>query len=170
MKISGLCILVTLTFSLFSIEVFAEKQRVAAPRNAPTGSIVIIEKERALYFVDQPGQALRYPIAVPKSGKQWFGAARIASKRIRPDWQAPAEVLRDNPTLTGVIPGGHPNNPMGAAALVLDRDEYAIHGTTHKGRASIGTSASYGCIRMYNEDVLDLYARVGVGTPVYMFR
>ena len=77
-------------------------------------------------------------------------------------------VSRDHPELPAIIKGGSPSNPMGVAALTLDRAEIAIHGTSNKMRRSIGTAASYGCIRMLNEDVTDLYQRVSVGTPVVM--
>ena len=89
---------------------------------------------------------------------------------MQPAWSPPAEVKRDNPRLPNVIAGGAPNNPMGARALTLDRSEIAIHGTTPSMRASIGSAASYGCIRMYNEDVIDLYNRVSVGTRVLAVR
>lgn len=128
------------------------------------GTIVIRTGERRLYYVRGDGTALRYPVAVGKPGKQWFGEARIDGKYVRPAWSPPAEVKRDNPRLPSVIPGGAPNNPMGARALTLDLDEYAIHGTNRPG--SIGTYASYGCIRMHNQDIVDLYERVSVGTRV----
>ena len=128
------------------------------------GTIVIRTGERRLYYVRGDGTALRYRVAVGKPGKQWFGEARIDGKYVRPAWSPPAEVKRDNPRLPDVIPGGAPNNPMGARALTLDLDEYAIHGTNRPG--SIGTYASYGCIRMLNEDIVDLYDRVDVGTRV----
>ena len=75
---------------------------------------------------------------------------------------------RDNPRLPDVIAGGSPRNPMGAAAMTLAGGEYAIHGTNRPN--SVGTYASYGCIRMYNQDVVDLYGRVSVGTQVYVTR
>ena len=75
---------------------------------------------------------------------------------------------RDNPRLPAVIPGGSPRNPMGVRALTLDRDEIAIHGTNRPD--SIGTFASYGCIRMHNRDIVDLFERVRVGTPVLVTR
>jgi len=128
------------------------------------GTIVVRNAERRLYFVKGDGTAVSYPVAVGRPGKQWTGEARIAGKYVRPAWAPPAEIRRDNPRLPRVIPAGAPNNPMGARALVLDRDEYAIHGTNRP--ASIGTPASYGCIRMTNEDVIDLYGRVRVGTRV----
>jgi lipoprotein-anchoring transpeptidase ErfK/SrfK len=105
-------------------------------------------------------------VAVGKPGKQWFGTASIDGKYVAPAWSPPAEVKRDNPRLPNLIAGGSPHNPMGAAAMTLQGGQYAIHGTNRP--SSVGTYASYGCIRMYNQDVVDLYARVDVGTPVYM--
>jgi lipoprotein-anchoring transpeptidase ErfK/SrfK len=128
------------------------------------GTIVIKTGERRLYYVRGDGTALRYRVAVGKPGKQWFGEAQIDGKYVRPAWSPPAEVKRDNPRLPDVIPGGAPNNPMGARALTLNLDEYAIHGTNRP--SSIGTYASYGCIRMLNEDIVDLYDQVDVGTRV----
>jgi lipoprotein-anchoring transpeptidase ErfK/SrfK len=128
------------------------------------GTIVIKTGERKLYYVRGDGTALRYRVAVGKPGKQWFGDAQIDGKYVRPAWSPPAEVKRDNPRLPDVIPGGAPNNPMGARALTLNLDEYAIHGTNRP--SSIGTYASYGCIRMLNEDIVHLYDQVDVGTRV----
>jgi lipoprotein-anchoring transpeptidase ErfK/SrfK len=128
------------------------------------GTIVIRTAERRLYYVRPDGTALRYRVAVGRPGKQWYGEARIDGKYVRPAWAPPAEVKRDNPRLPDVIPGGSPHNPMGARALTLDLDEYAIHGTNRP--SSIGTYASYGCIRMLNEDIVDLYEQVHVGTRV----
>ncbi len=75
---------------------------------------------------------------------------------------------RDKPSLPAVIPGGSPRNPMGAAAMTLSGGEYAIHGTNAPG--SIGGFVSYGCIRMHNADILDLFGRVSVGTTVVVMR
>jgi lipoprotein-anchoring transpeptidase ErfK/SrfK len=105
---------------------------------------------------------------VGKPGKQWFGTKAIDGKYVQPAWSPPSEVKRDNPRLPNVIPGGAPNNPMGVAALTLSGGEYAIHGTNRPN--SIGTYASYGCIRMYNPDIADLFGRVSVGTPVVVMR
>lgn len=132
------------------------------------GTIVISARQRVLYYVIGDGRAIRYPIAVPKGGKEWSGSAYINGKYTNPDWSPPASVRRDHPGMPTVIPGGSPANPMGVAALTLDRSEIAIHGTSPRMRRSIGTAASYGCIRMLNEDVTDLYSRVSVGTPVVM--
>lgn len=133
------------------------------------GTIVIDTAARSLYFILGGGEAVKYPIAVPKRGKEWSGWTEIIRKQWKPDWVAPADVAHDHPELAGrVIPGGAPNNPMGTAALLMgaENGQVAIHGTTQKMRSSIGTAASYGCIRMLNEDVADLFQRVSEGTPV----
>ncbi|HVY20452.1 MAG TPA: L,D-transpeptidase [Bauldia sp.] len=132
------------------------------------GTIIVRTSERRLYLVVAPGKALRYTVGVGRAGKQWSGSARIVAKFIKPAWSPPAEVKRDNPRLPDLIAGGSPSNPMGAAAMVLTGGEYAIHGTNRPG--SIGGFVSYGCIRMYNADILDLYSRVSVGTPVVVAR
>ena len=132
------------------------------------GQIVISQHLKRLFYVLPGGQAVAYPIATPKFGKEWSGYARVEGKYVEPAWSPPVSVKRDHPELPDVIPGGSPHNPMGARAITLDRDEVAIHGTTRAMRASVGTAASYGCIRMFNEDVIDLYERVSVGAPVVM--
>ncbi len=134
------------------------------------GTIVISQSARKLFFVTSPGTALAYPVAVAKRGKEWIGFARVDGKYVEPAWSPPDLVKRDHPELPDLIPGGSSHNPMGARALTLDRDEIAIHGTTKAMRASVGTAASYGCIRMLNEDVIDLYDHVQVGAPVVMVR
>ena len=130
------------------------------------GTIVVRQHERGLYLTLRDGAALRYPVAVGKAGKAWRGYARVQGKFVNPAWSPPAEVKRDKPWLPDLIAGGAANNPMGSHALTLSGGEYAIHGTTRAMRASIGTAASYGCIRMYTEDIADLYSRVSVGSPV----
>ena len=142
------------------------RQPVAVPTTYPAGMIIIKQSERSLYFTNGDGTAVRYPVAIGKTGKAWRGQTYVEGKFIRPDWSPPEVVSRDHPELPQFIPGGAPNNPMGAAALTLQLDQVAIHGTTIKMRKSVGTAASYGCIRMLNEDVVDLYSRVKVGTPV----
>ena len=144
--------------------------REAAPsvEGVRPGTVVISTSERRLYLMGHDGPEVSYPVAVGKPGKQWFGWARIDGKYVEPAWAPPAEVKRDNPRLPDLIPGGSPHNPMGLRALTLDRDEIAIHGTNRPG--SIGSYASYGCIRMHNRDIVDLYGRVRVGTPVLMVR
>ncbi|MDP2357254.1 MAG: L,D-transpeptidase [Beijerinckiaceae bacterium] len=132
----------------------------------PPGTIVISQRERRLYLTLGDGRAIRYPVAVGKTGKAWSGWARVDGKHVNPAWAPPPVVKRDNPNLPDLIPGGSPSNPMGPRALTLDRSEIAIHGTTQSMRRSIGSAASYGCIRMYNEDIVDLFDRVRVGTAV----
>lgn len=132
------------------------------------GTIVVKSSERRLYFVTGYGSALRYPVAVGRQGKQWSGTAFVAGKYVNPAWSPPAEIKRDKPSLPDIIPGGSRSNPMGTRALVLDRGQYAIHGTNNP--KSIGTFASYGCVRMLNADIQDLYERVGVGTTVVVVR
>jgi lipoprotein-anchoring transpeptidase ErfK/SrfK len=121
------------------------------------GSIVVVTSARQLYYVLGGGQAVRYPVGVGRAGMAWHGRAYVAKKYLHPAWSA-------NPGVTPTIPGGSPRNPMGAAALGLDRGNYAIHGTNDP--ASIGGFVSHGCIRMYNQDVMDLYARVPIGAKV----
>jgi len=132
------------------------------------GTIVVKTGERRLYYVIDEQRALRFPVGVGRSGKTWTGSARVEGKFIKPAWQAPDEIRRDNPKLPEVIKGGAANNPMGAAALTLRGGEYAIHGTNRP--ASIGHFVSYGCIRMYNRDIVNLFRLVAVGTPVIVER
>jgi len=132
------------------------------------GTIVVRTAERRLYYVLGNGQAIRYMVGVGRAGKQWAGVSRIDGKYLSPAWAPPAEVKRDNPRLPDVIPGGSPRNPMGVAAMTLAGGEYAIHGTNQPG--SIGGFVSYGCIRMYNQDISDLFGRVSVGTAVVVTR
>ena len=146
------------------------REMVDFPSPYAAGTIVISQSARRLYLIVDSRQAIAYPIAAPKRGKEWSGAARVDGKYVEPAWAPPAVVKRDHPEMPDLIPGGSPRNPMGARAITLDREEVAIHGTTAAMRASIGTAASYGCIRMYNEDVIDLYDRVSVGAPVVMTR
>ena len=129
------------------------------------GTIVIRTGERKLYLVVAPGEAIRYTIAVGKAGKQWRGVKYVEEMQVDPAWAPPAEVKRDNPRLPDVIPGGSPRNPMGARVIGLGPGgQYAIPGTNMPN--TVGTAASYGCFRMHNSDVIDLYARVQMGTPV----
>jgi len=132
------------------------------------GTIVVRTSQRRLYLVLGEGRALSYPVGVGRAGRQWAGRAVIDGKHVRPAWGPPAEIAREHPNLPRVIPGGAPNNPMGVAALTLSGGEYAIHGTNNP--RSIGGFVSYGCIRMYNQDITDLFDRVSVGTPVVVTR
>ena len=133
------------------------------------GTIVIKTNERRLYYVISEGQALRYRVGVGKAGMAWAGTSSIDGKYIKPAWQAPDSIRKDYSRLPPVVPGDSPSNPMGAAALTLSGGgQYAIHGTNNPG--SVGGFVSHGCIRMYNQDIMDLYARVSVGTKVVVLR
>ena len=134
----------------------------------PAGTIVVKTNERHLYYVLGDGFALRYPVGVGKAGKAWQGDSYIEGKYIKPGWRPPEEIKHDKPSIPDLIPGGSPANPMGAAAMTIAGGEYAIHGTNNP--KTIGGFVSYGCIRMYNEDIMDLYDRVSAGTKVVVLR
>jgi lipoprotein-anchoring transpeptidase ErfK/SrfK len=165
----ALCV-ATLFLGVISVPHFAHaRERVAFPAQIERGSIIIRTNERKLYLVLGDGTAIRYAVAVGKPGKQWFGEKYIDGKYVRPAWSPPAEVKRDKPQLPDLIAGGHPSNPMGERALTIAPGaDYAIHGTNQPN--SIGRFASYGCIRMRNADIVDLYQRVRVGTRVIVTR
>lgn len=162
--ISATLAAVVCSFALVPRAAQAHGDVVAVKDSYMPGTIVVRTGERHLYYFTGYGQAIRYPVGVGRAGKQWSGTSYINGKYIHPDWSPPAEVRRDHPGLPKVIRGGSPHNPMGVAAMSLAGGEYAIHGTNQPG--SIGHFVSYGCIRMYNEDIRDLYDRVSVGTRV----
>jgi lipoprotein-anchoring transpeptidase ErfK/SrfK len=157
-----------LGFTLFGPPASADQQRVVFRDSFAPGTIVVKTSERRLYLVLGDGHALRFPVGVGKRGKQWGGSVRIVAKFIKPAWSPPPDVKHDHPGIPNLIPGGTPGNPMGAAAMVLTGGQYAIHGTNRPN--SIGGFVSYGCIRMFNKDILALYQRVSVGTPVVVVR
>ena len=132
------------------------------------GTVIVKTNERKLYFVLENGETISYPVGVGKAGKRWTGVSYINGKFLQPAWSPPDEVRREKPSLPDVIPAGSAQNPMGAAAMTLSVDQYAIHGTNRPD--SIGGFVSFGCIRMHNRDVLDLYSRVRIGTPVVVLR
>lgn len=132
-------------------------------RHAP-GQIIVSFGDRRLYWIQRPGVAISYPIAVPREKSRWQGVTRVSDKRRNPGWTPTAEMRRENPRLPAHVAGGHPMNPLGVRALYLGSTLYRIHGTDAPW--TIGTAASKGCIRMYNRDVLDLYPRVPIGTRV----
>jgi len=142
----------------------ARPEMVEISENYQPGTIVVRTHERRLYLIVESGRAMRYPVGVGKAGKQWEGTTKIDGKYLNPAWSPPSEVRRDNPTMPDVIAGGSPRNPMGVAAMTLAGGDYAIHGTNVPG--SVGGFVSYGCIRMLNADISDLYQRVPIGTTV----
>ncbi|WP_336486005.1 L,D-transpeptidase [Methylobacterium nigriterrae] len=127
------------------------------------GTIVIDTPSRFLYLVQPGGRAIRYGIGVGRPGFAWSGLKTISQKKEWPDWTPPPEMLRRRPDLPRHMEGG-PQNPLGARALYLGSSLYRIHGTNEPH--TIGQSVSSGCIRMMNEDVIDLYERTPVGTRV----
>jgi lipoprotein-anchoring transpeptidase ErfK/SrfK len=127
------------------------------------GTIVVDTPAKFLYLVQPGGQAIRYGIGVGRPGFAWSGLKMISQKREWPDWTPPAEMIRRRPDLPRHMAGG-PSNPLGARALYLGSSLYRIHGTNEPH--TIGQNVSSGCIRMMNEDVIDLYERTPVGTRV----
>jgi lipoprotein-anchoring transpeptidase ErfK/SrfK len=132
------------------------------------GTIVVSTSERKLHLVLGNGEAITYPVGVGKAGKSWAGTGAIAGKFIRPPWAPPKKLKLEKPWTPDYIPSGSPQNPMGAAAMTLNVDQYAIHGTNDP--SSIGGNKSFGCIRMHNRDILDLYKRVKIGTRVVVLQ
>jgi lipoprotein-anchoring transpeptidase ErfK/SrfK len=139
------------------------RQTVAYSGTEKPGTIIIDTHERLLYLVEDDGKAVRYGIGVGRPGFVWSGVKEVSMKREWPDWTPPDEMLRRRPDLPRYMPGG-PENPLGARALYLGSSLYRIHGSNEPW--TIGTQVSSGCIRMRNEDVIDLYDRVKVGTRV----
>ncbi len=133
------------------------------PTREAAGTIVIDTPNTRLYLVLGSGKALRYGIGVGREGFTWAGVKAIERKAEWPDWIPPAEMLERQPYLPRFMAGG-PGNPLGARAMYLGGTVYRIHGTNDP--ATIGKRVSSGCLRMLNEDVTDLYSRVGVGTKV----
>jgi lipoprotein-anchoring transpeptidase ErfK/SrfK len=137
------------------------------PTALTTGSIVVRTGERKLYFILGDGKAIEYPVGVGRDGFEWSGTDRITRKAEWPEWRPPPMMIareaargRDIPEY---MPGG-PANPLGARALYIGDTEYRIHGTSQPW--SIGMAVSSGCIRMLNEQVIDLYDRVQLGATV----
>lgn len=149
--------------------------RQIAPQFLPTvvaydgphkaGTIVIDTNERFLYLVQNDGTARRYGVGVGKPGFEWAGRHKITRKAEWPDWRPPAEMRKRRPDLPTFMAGG-PENPLGARAMYLGSTLYRIHGSNQPW--TIGHAVSSGCIRMRNEDVMDLYERVKVGTTVHV--
>ncbi|HMO28718.1 L,D-transpeptidase [Enterovirga sp.] len=135
-------------------------------RYAP-GTIVVAASERRLYYVLGNGQAIRYGVGVGRPGFEWSGTKTISRKAEWPSWTPPAQMLRRRPDLPRHMKGGVAN-PLGARALYLGSSLYRIHGSNEPD--TIGQAVSSGCIRMLNEDVIDLYDRVHVGTRVVVQR
>jgi lipoprotein-anchoring transpeptidase ErfK/SrfK len=139
------------------------REVVSAPGRFAPGTIYISTAERRLYLILGNGEAIRYGIGVGREGFGWSGSHRITAKKEWPGWTPPKEMLARRPDLPHYLPGGI-ENPLGARALYLGSTLYRIHGSNEP--ETIGHAVSSGCIRMTNEDVVDLYNRVRVGTLV----
>ena len=137
-------------------------------RSVAPGTIVIRTASAGFTSSAATARPSATAVAVGRPAKQWFGEARVDGKYVKPAWAPPAEVKARQSEAAGRDPRRRAQQPDGRAALTLDRDEYAIHGTNRP--SSIGTFVSYGCIRMLNEDIVDLYDQVSVGTPVVVTR
>ena len=140
------------------------RQTVSFSTQYKPGHVIVSFGDRRLYLVTQPGQAISYPIAVPREQSRWQGTTFVSNKRVNPPWTPTPDMVRENPRLPSWVPGGHPMNPLGVRALYLGSSTYRIHGTDAPW--TIGQAVSKGCVRMFNEDVLDLFPRVPVGARV----
>ena len=138
-------------------------QEVSYDGHEAPGTIIINTPERYLYLVEGGGRATRYGIGVGRPGFTWAGVHTITNKREWPDWTPPDDMLKRRPDLPRHMEGGS-ENPLGARAMYLGSTLYRIHGSNEPW--TIGTAVSSGCIRMRNEDVIELYGRVKVGTKV----
>jgi lipoprotein-anchoring transpeptidase ErfK/SrfK len=139
------------------------RQVVNYPTKEAPGTIIVDTPNTYLYLVMPGGKAMRYGIGVGREGFTWSGVKTIERKAEWPDWTPPPEMIQRQPYLPRFVAGG-PTNPLGARAMYLSGSVYRIHGTN--APSTIGGRVSSGCIRMVNEDVIDLYSRVGVGTKV----
>jgi lipoprotein-anchoring transpeptidase ErfK/SrfK len=140
-----------------------EKQVVEYHGKEGPGTIVIDTPNKFLFLVQGDGKALRYGVGVGRPGFTWSGVKTVSAKKEWPAWTPPPEMLARRPDLPRHMEGG-PQNPLGARAMYLGSSLYRIHGSNEPW--TIGTNVSSGCIRMRNEDVIDLYGRVGVGAKV----
>lgn len=140
------------------------RQVVHLETKYPAGTIIVSYGDRRLYRIEEGGSTIAYPIAVPTHLASWEGTLNVTSKRVNPSWRPTPSMIKRNPMLPRYVPGGHPQNPMGVRALYLGDTLYRIHGTDSPW--TIGEAVSSGCIRMYNEDVKDLYERTQTGAQV----
>jgi len=139
------------------------RQEVDYPSARPAGTILVNTRERRLYYVLGGGKAIRYGIAVGMEGYGWSGVNAVAAKREWPDWTPTPGELQRFPNLPRHMAGG-PDNPLGARALYLGDTLYRIHGTNEPWK--LGGNVSSGCIRMSNDDIIDLYNRTRIGATV----
>jgi lipoprotein-anchoring transpeptidase ErfK/SrfK len=143
------------------------RETVSYVGHQPPGTVIVSLKERRLYLVQPGGQALKYGVGVGRPGFSWSGTKTIAMKKEWPGWTPPPQMLKRRPDLPRHMNGG-PDNPLGARAMYLGGTMFRIHGSNEP--ETIGQAVSSGCIRMTNQDVVDLYDRVHVGTRVIVER
>src|ERR1700720_1943835 len=140
-----------------------QKRLVFYRSQQPPGTIIVNTLERHLYVIQDATHAMRYGIGVGRDGFTWQGLLQISRKAEWPDWHPPPEMIERQPYLPRFMAGG-PGNPLGARAMYLGNTVYRIHGTNQP--STIGQAVSSGCFRLFNDDVIDLYNRVNVGTKV----
>jgi lipoprotein-anchoring transpeptidase ErfK/SrfK len=139
------------------------RQVVPFSSDEPVGTIIVMTEQKFLYLILGDGKAMRYGIGTAKEGFEWSGTHKVTRKAEWPGWTPPAEMKLRRPDLPDYMPGGI-RNPLGARALYIGSTLYRIHGTTEPW--TIGTDVSSGCIRLINDDVIDLYDRVKIGAKV----
>ena len=149
------------------VQISPVPRQIVAFRGHAPGTIIVSTSERRLYFVLEGGRAIRYGVGVGRPGFEWSGVKTVARKAEWPDWTPPPQMLKRRPDLPRFMPGGE-DNPLGARAMYLGGSLFRIHGSNEPN--TIGQAVSSGCIRMTNEDVVDLYERVRVGTKVVVLR
>jgi len=142
------------------------RQVVPYVSNERPGTIIVNTGEKHLYLVLGDGLAMRYGIGVAKDGFEWSGTHKVSNKRVWPDWTPPAEMLKRRPDIPTYMEGGE-DNPLGARALYIGSTLYRIHGTNQPW--TIGHNVSSGCIRLTNQDIIDLFGRAKVGAKVIVF-
>ena len=141
-----------------------KRQVVSFDPQYKASQIIVSFGDRRLYYIERTGSATSYPIAVPREQSRWEGKTTVTMKKENPSWTPTPDMIKENPKLPSWVPGGHPMNPLGVRGLYLGSSTYRIHGTDAPW--TIGQAVSKGCIRMFNEDVLDLYPRVPIGMKV----
>jgi len=144
------------------------RQVVKFKSSEPQGTVVVDTRNHFLFLIMENKTAIRYGVGVGKEGFKWYGQATIDRKSLWPRWTPPPEMRKRHPELPESVDGGSPKNPLGPRAMYLHSNGgdtgYRFHGTIQPW--SIGTDASSGCIRMFNEDAIDLYQRCPIGTLV----
>ena len=143
------------------------RETVSYPARHTPGTIIVSTKERYLYYVLGGGQAVRYNIGVGREGRAFSGTSTVSAKREWPDWSPTPSIRKEQPNLPAVMKGGA-DNPMGARALYLGDTMFRIHGTNEPWR--LGDAISHGCIRLSNDDIVDLYNRTKIGATVIVLR